>query len=583
MMQLKNLHIKKTDVSIGNKNFWDTEIDFTDSSKYCTFIGLNASGKSNLLEIVSKIFASLYKFDDNSAKPDFGYLIRYTINDHEIEIELRKNPNEFTYYFKVDGEPKTKPIFKENITNYIPSKLISNYSGEESRLWEEVYRVFYDEYSSNIRQNTVVQNVMNYINKYNWDMALVSLLCFDDEYVKELLDISNLRYVNVKFEFDPDRYSNYGANPVIGFIDEINPNRYTSETIDIITLQLNNVLSQEQDLRKRYINLFNFLYVAYMPKDKKIITNIEVQFNDITTKQLSEGQKKLILVRFITHLLSDENSLLLFDEPDSHIHVSRKEKLAELISESPAYSLITTHSPALINFLDEQSVQLLKPNDIKGVEAIKIDKLKQIEEITESNMSIMDSTLVLSSKKNILMCEGVNDIKYIKKALEVLNRTQSDRYKELDELLMINCGGADNVPSVYEEIVHNNLHNSQICVCLFDYDEQGMINKKKIELLSHEKANVKALYHPTIDSGIDQNNNPDKNTIFLMENYFKVSSYKNKIINAFQSKDTFKSLSEFQNPKSIIQSNYNNFDDNDFENFHILFDKLLTEFGLEES
>lgn len=576
MIRLKSLHIKKTDVSKGNKNFWDTDIDFTDSSKYCAFIGLNASGKSNLLEIVSKIFASLYNFNDNSAKPDFGYLIKYTINNHEIEIELRKNPREFTYYLKVDGEPKTKPIFNENLTNYIPSKLISNYSGEESRLWEDVYRAFYDEYSSHIRQNTVIQNVMNYINKYNWDMALVSLLCFDDEYVKELLDISNLRYVNVKFEFDPNRYSNYETNPVIGFIDEINPNRNTSETIDIITLQLNNVLSQEQDLKKRYINLFNFLYVAYMPKDKKIITNIEVQFNDITTKQLSEGQKKLILIRFITHLLADENSLLLFDEPDSHIHVSRKEKLAELINQSPAYSLLTTHSPALINFLDEKSVQLLKPHETKGVEAIKIDKLKQIEEITESNMSIMEQSLIISSTKHILLCEGINDIHYIKKALQVLNRTKNNRYLALNDILIVNCGGAANVKPVFNDIIKNNLQINQICIAIFDDDTPGRDNKNKMQRLitNQSLTNVKTFVHPKI--------NPDSDSDFYMEDYFLIDAYKNKIRENLNNAPNFYQVDTLQKAKKIINDNYKNgFIDSDFENFHILFDKLLTEFGLE--
>ena len=54
MIKLTSLHV------IGYKNFTDTEIDFIESEKYCAFIGLNASGKSNLLEVISKIFAELY-------------------------------------------------------------------------------------------------------------------------------------------------------------------------------------------------------------------------------------------------------------------------------------------------------------------------------------------------------------------------------------------------------------------------------------------------------------------------------------------------------------------------------------------
>lgn len=575
MIQLKSIHVK------DYKNFIDTEIDFTDSSKYCAFIGLNASGKSNLLEIISKIFAGLYKSKKTEFKPDFEYIIMYTINGFEIEIELRKNPSEFTYYFKVNEVSKNKTEFERNIIEYLPSKIIINYSGEESRLWEEVYSKFYDDYLANIRKKTIFQNQMNYINKFNWDMALVSLLFIDDDYTKELLELENINSVKVKFSFDKTQYKNYGSNPVVDFVKSINLNNLDEETIDFVTLKFNERIIGINDLEKS-INLFNFLYIAYMPKDKKIIKDIEVQFDDLTMKLLSEGQKKLILVRFITKLLSDENSLILFDEPDSHIHVSRKEKLAELINESPAYSLLTTHSPALINFLDEKSVQLLKPHDTKGVEAIKIDKFMQIESIAESHLSLMDTSLIVSTKKHILMCEGVNDIKYIKKAIEVLSRTTDPKYLKLNDIVMMNCGGADNVPPVFEELLKNNLHTDQICVCLFDYDEQGKINKKKIETLSVGKTNVKALYHPTINQDINQNNDPDKNTTFLMENYFKVSAYKDKIIDAFTTKDTFKSLSEFQNPKSIIQYNYNNFNDDAFEDFSVLLEKLLISFGLND-
>lgn len=574
MIKLTSLHIVGTDISKGNKNFIDTEIDFTDSSKYCAFIGLNASGKSNLLEIISKIFAGLYKSKITDFKPDFAYIIKYTINTFEIEVELRKNPSELTYYFKINGESKNKTDFERNVTQYLPSKIIVNYSGEESRLWEEVYSKFYLDYLKNIKKNAISQNQMNYINKFNWDMALISLLFIEDDYTKELLGLENINSVKVKFSFDITKYTNYGSNPVIDFVKSINTNDNNEETIDLVTLKFNDKIIGSNDLEKS-INLFNFLYIAYMPKDKKIIKDIEVQFNDITMKLLSEGQKKLILVRFITKLLADENSLILFDEPDSHIHVSRKEKLAELINESPAYSLLTTHSPALINFLDEKSVQLLKPHDTKGVEAIKIDKLKSIEEITENSMSIMEQSLIISSTKHILLCEGVNDINYIKKALSVLNRTKNNKYLALNDILMVNCGGADNVKPVFKEIIKDNLQSNQICIAIFDDDTPGKKNQISMQNLitSQSLTNVKTFVHPKIV--------PNSDNDFYMEDYFSIDAYKNKIREILDKAPNFYQVDTLQKAKSIINANYmSGFEDSDFENFHILFDKLLNEFNL---
>lgn len=570
MIKLNSLHVK------GYKNLLDTEISFVESEKYCSFIGLNASGKSNLIEVISKIFAGLYKSKKSEFKPNFEYTIKYTINSVNIEVELRKNANEFTYYFKVDEVSKTKTQFERMILEYLPSKIIVNYSGEESRLWEEVYRSFYEDYLKNIKKNTISKSQMNYINKFNWDMALVSLLFIKDNYIKEILNLESLDNINVKLSFDVSKYSNYGENPVMEFIRSINAYNQPVITTDLDSLISRvNIIGDES--RDKALNLFNFLYVGYMPKNKKIITDIEVKINDIITKQLSEGQKKLILVRFITHLLADENSLLLFDEPDSHIHVSRKEKLAELINESSAYSLLTTHSPALINFLNEKSVQLLKPHDTKGVEAIKIDKLKSIEEITENSMSIMEQSLIISSTKHILLCEGVNDINYIKKALSILNRTKSNKYLALNDILMVNCGGAANVKPVFKEIIKDNLQSNQICIAIFDDDEPGKKNQISMQNLitSQSLTNVKTFVHPKIV--------PDSDSNFYMEDYFSIDAYKNKIREILDEAPNFYQVDTLQKAKSIINANYKSgFEDSDFENFHILFDKLLNEFDLVE-
>lgn len=570
MIKLKSLLVK------GYKNFADTEIDFTDSSKYCAFIGLNASGKSNLLEIISKIFAGLYKSTITDFKPDVAYIIKYTINTFEIEVELRKNPSELTYYFKVNQVSKTKAEFERNTAQYLPSKIIVNYSGEESRLWEDIYSKFYLDYLKNIKKNAISQNQMNYINKFNWDMALVSLLFIDDDYTKEFLGLENINSVKVKFSFDKTKYVKYGSNPVVDFIKSINTNDNDEETIDLVTLKFNDKIIGSNDLEKS-INLFNFLYIAYMPKDKKIIKDMEVQFSYINMKLLSEGQKKLILVRFITKLLADENSLILFDEPDSHIHVSRKEKLAELINESPAYSLLTTHSPALINFLDEKSVQLLKPHDTKGVEAVKIDKLKSIEEITENSMSIMDTSLIVSTKKHILMCEGVNDIKYIKKAIEVLSRTKDSKYSKLNDIVMMNCGGADNVEPVFNEIVKNNLKPSQKCIIIFDDDGTGRDNRDEIQKIidNGHLSNIKTFTHPKIQDWEPKD--------FYMEDYFSVDAYKNDVIAKFTSGHNLQTLNQNVDVKKLINKNYDNnakFLDSHFNNFSVLLEKLLDSFGL---
>ena len=49
--------------------------------------------------------------------------------------------------------------------------------------------------------------------------------------------------------------------------------------------------------------LFDYFVQAYMPKGKKVIKNIELIYNGFSAKDLSEGEKKLILIRSIYLLL----------------------------------------------------------------------------------------------------------------------------------------------------------------------------------------------------------------------------------------------------------------------------------------
>lgn len=55
--------------------------------------------------------------------------------------------------------------------------------------------------------------------------------------------------------------------------------------------------------------VFQNLTQAYMPKNEKIIKDIIIQIDDdITVEQLSEGEKKLILVKTVLEILSDEKN-----------------------------------------------------------------------------------------------------------------------------------------------------------------------------------------------------------------------------------------------------------------------------------
>jgi predicted ATP-dependent endonuclease of OLD family len=415
-MRLKRLKIGNDSLENGYKNFLNTTIDFHEEN-YSILIGLNGSGKSNLLEAISKIFKSFYFIDIYEKRVDFDFELEYSIlinkNLHDVTIKFNSNSNRFNFSSSLDGK-----INQMNFKNYLPTQIIANYSGEELRLWKEVYFDFYDKYTAQIIRLEPLQNMnMIYLNKYNWTIALISLLCLEDEIIMNMLNLDNINNIDVKFEFDTSKYPSYRENKVIELIDYINPDRREAENMDLISIKSSDTLNEEGiDEINKYINLFNYLYVASMPKENKIIKSIDVSFGDYGVKSLSEGEKKMILIRFIYYFSKNKESLILLDEPDSHIHISRKKDLSDMIKEDNSfYSVITTHSPVLVNHFDEENISILIPDDVDGIKVEKAERFKQIELLADDVISLLDTSLIVSTKKHILLCEGTNDLNYIKK------------------------------------------------------------------------------------------------------------------------------------------------------------------------
>lgn len=78
-MKLQRLHIK------GFRNIYNLDLDLSTQNGLSVLIGNNGSGKSNILEAVVAIFASLYS-KSKRFTPAFDYDIEYLLEDHKGEI-----------------------------------------------------------------------------------------------------------------------------------------------------------------------------------------------------------------------------------------------------------------------------------------------------------------------------------------------------------------------------------------------------------------------------------------------------------------------------------------------------------------
>lgn len=541
-MKLNNIYIEEY------RNIKKATFDFSKHTNYAAFVGLNGSGKSNLLEAISLIFAGVY----NNSTLDWKYKLEYVIDEVLISIE--------------NGNIKAndKEVLKKDKEQFLPNRIIACYSGEEKRMWEEIYKGFYDNFLKGIKNNKLGSSQkLIYINKYSWDIALIALLCHENskQFVKDTFKIDDISKVTVDFEFNEKKLASYKDNEVIDFVNRLIEESKLNKGAPLSINYIGSLDLKENDNLNFSRLIFYYLYTASMPKKNKIL-ELQVNFNDINVKKLSEGEKKLLLIKCIMDILSDEKSLVLLDEPDSHLHISRKKEIKNIIDKEDYFTVFTTHSPVLLNSLHEKNTTILNIKNGK-VEIIPTEKAMSIRDISGGEMSLVDATLALTYNKDILLVEGKYDYLYITKAVEQLNKIYNNKYSTFD-FLIINCGGADNVEDIVLKI-KPYLKSKQLCVCIFDEDDAGRTNKSKIE--DKKLDNVVVFYYPKIDDWKDGD--------FLLEDYFPVDSYKSHYEDIVNNATSRHGLEKIISPKIFIQNNYEEFTPNQFNNFQKLVDKIL--------
>ena len=564
------MKLQKFKINSRFKNLEKFEIDFSTKDNVTVLIGNNGSGKSNILEAISSVFAGLY---DQKYNPPFDYEIAYQKDIYSVNIVF----NNGNYITKVDG--------KEDMlrAEHLPTQVISSYSGEESRLWDKYYSPFYFEYIKAVRGATLPKLNMTYINKYYWNIALLTLHCYDftafsdiREFCQITLGIESLD--TIIFMFDVNKLNDWikplrgskseRLNPVTHFVLELNPDKREIIEIDLPTLKQRLNFVNE-------IDIFRYLTAAFMPKEDKIIKKIEIKYNNgLEADGLSEGEKKLLLIFFMLEVISDNETLLLFDEPDSHVHVSRKEEIQKLFSNhNNRENIITTHSPTLTHKFKQKHIAMLTKDENNDVRIEEKEKQEIVYQLTNGIWSLQEQNIFLNSNNDILLVEGNSDEIFLKKALEVLQKTES-RYKYL-KFEYLPCGGADGVrlmiqkfkPKIGQHIIaffdrDNNGWKSVNEV--FDRNKDDKYNSNNFGKFRKKKDIYVAMYpiRPYY-----------KGTIFNIEDYFGKELLVKYILKEFKGID---SIVRKETVKDALKKDCNSkFADKDFKHFKSVFDLIL--------
>lgn len=553
-MKLKLLWLK------DYKNLKDFHLDFEKGNGLSILIGNNGSGKSNVLEAISGIFAEWY--GKSSYKFDTDYEVIY--DKDNLEFRLNRN-----------GRYKRVNPFINN-HEFLPTKVIATYTGENPHLYENFYKQFKR------------SSKMLYCDKNLWTVSFLILVLYSYKYtdiahfLKEEFNIIDGTAISITIKLKADYYS--VEKDVENLIDQINNNDFPEEftlSLDDLRMRLGRS-KNDDDLYYQPRELFD-IFSRACNRVHPMISQLDIIIDShINVSDFSEGEKKLILIKAILEFIADEDSLLLLDEPDANVHESRKvylyHQIKKYASDYSRQIIMTTHSQIIAKMASKNELIYLESKKGK-VEEIETEKLDLIKNLASNEWNIMEAGVFLNSGKPLVLFERKSDIIYVKKAIELL-KPDNPKYEKINiDILSFNgTGNAEEFLKNIREITPNKKF-----IFFFDRDSGGkdgmshVIGRSKDdELIIHyrdyedDAKLLKAAFLPYPNDNSEQS--------FMIEDYFpeeKIEEIFNELITIEHPYTKVISKKFEEKFKENLEKKCQNYSKSDFQSFTVLLDKLL--------
>lgn len=553
-MKLKLLWLK------DYKNLKDFHLDFEKGNGLSILIGNNGSGKSNVLEAISGIFAEWY--GKSSYKFDTDYEVIY--DKDNLEFRLNRN-----------GRYKRVNPFINN-HEFLPTKVIATYTGENPHLYENFYKQFKR------------SSKMLYCDKNLWTVSFLILVLYSYKYtdiahfLKEEFNIIDGTAISITIKLKADYYS--VEKDVENLIDQINNNDFPEEftlSLDDLRMRLGRS-KNDDDLYYQPRELFD-IFSRACNRVHPMISQLDIIIDShINVSDFSEGEKKLILIKAILEFIADEDSLLLLDEPDANVHESRKvylyHQIKKYASDYSRQIIMTTHSPIIAKMASKNELIYLESKKGK-VEEIETEKLDLIKNLASNEWNIMEAGVFLNSGKPLVLFEGKSDIIYVKKAIELL-KPDNPKYEKIN-IDILSFNGTGNVEEFLKNI--REITPNKKLIFFFDRDSGGkdgmshVIGRSKDdELIIHyrdyedDAKLLKAAFLPYPNDNSEQS--------FMIEDYFpeeKIEEIFNELITIEHPYTKVISKKFEEKFKENLEKKCQNYSKSDFQSFTVLLDKLL--------
>ena len=466
------------------KNLRDFSIDLDENRMETVLLGQNATGKSNFIEALVLIFKHL----DLERSPPFEYDIEYRVDRNRIGIKVSFSNEKYVFrrekdvsnaleLFENDYEVIKRKDFYLNKGDYLPKYVFTYYSGVSNRLkehFDEHQKIFYDRIIKKDVTESDVDDLRKlfYVQLIHSYFVLLAFYSFEDEeqktmaFLEDVLGIENLESIlfvlqKPNWSKKPTKDLFWGARGLVRqFLDKL------------WTLSLAPISDDERkkiDFRRDEKQERLYLYVSTKEKLKSLASfyqsntsffkalestyisdlidevKVRVKKKDlssgaVTFKDLSEGEQQLLTVLGLLKFTKDEESLILLDEPDTHLNPLWKWKYREYIQqvvERPESTqiIINTHDPLVIGGLEKEEVRIFRKDETGKiyVEQPEVDpKGLGVAGILTSELFGLPTTLDKETQLEL------NEKRYLQGKLirnESLTNEEEEKYKTLKKKL----------------------------------------------------------------------------------------------------------------------------------------------------
>src|SRR5690606_37032757 len=222
------------------------------------------------------------------------------------------------------------------------------------------------------------------------------------------------------------------------------------------------------------------------PSPIKLIDN-QLGVTNANLDSLSSGEKTIIALIFVLYHASSNGQfpqVILFDEPDAHLHPSLTQLFIDviqkvLVEEQKVKVIITTHSPSTIALAPD--VSIYKMDRVLGY-PIKENITSAIEDLTngltsvtveESNLGIIYN--IKNTNKHILFTEGITDKIILETAWEKLYSSKQRNFYIQDCFSAQFLGTLFNQGNELPDGIFHQFPDKKF-IALFDFDGAGYSN-----------------------------------------------------------------------------------------------------------